>query len=182
MNLFCLLKSSITICYLLMHLTVEITLLNISLSVVCLWTFAVYRASTGPEQGSISTKGKICFHYRVPRWWKQNFPCEKYYTVNLDKIFFDFVHFHDVKMIIQFDLIDWSLIGSQGSREIMNRMAIIPCPNTITTLNGGWYALFTTNPFENSTTRIAIIKKAIFYGYSVVLVKIVWKISPLAHC
>ena len=40
-------------------------------------------------------------------------------------------------------------------------------------VNGGWYALFTTNPFENSTTRIAIIKKAIFYGYSVVLVKIV---------
>ena len=39
-----------------------------------------YRARTGFSLCSISTQGKTCFHYRVPRWWKQVFPCEKNYT------------------------------------------------------------------------------------------------------
>ena len=39
-----------------------------------------YRARTGFSLCSFSTQGKTCFHYRVPRWWKQDFPCEKNYT------------------------------------------------------------------------------------------------------
>ena len=39
--MFCLLIAHFTISYFLIHLTVEITLLNISLSVICLQTFAV---------------------------------------------------------------------------------------------------------------------------------------------
>ena len=39
-----------------------------------------YRARTGFSLCSISTQGKSCFHCRVPSWWKQVFPCWKYYT------------------------------------------------------------------------------------------------------
>ena len=39
-----------------------------------------YRARTGFSLCSISTQGKTCFHCRVPSWWKQVFPCWKYYT------------------------------------------------------------------------------------------------------
>ena len=39
-----------------------------------------YRARTRFSLCSISTQGKTCFHCRVPSWWKQVFPCEKYYT------------------------------------------------------------------------------------------------------
>ena len=42
-----------------------------------------YRASTGPEQGFpcavFPHREKPVFN-SVPRWWKQVFPCEKYYT------------------------------------------------------------------------------------------------------
>ena len=39
-----------------------------------------YRARTGFSLCTFPTQGKTCFHYRVPRWWKQVFPCEKKYT------------------------------------------------------------------------------------------------------
>ena len=39
-----------------------------------------YRARTGFSLCSFHTQGKTCFHFRVPRWWKQAFPCEKNYT------------------------------------------------------------------------------------------------------
>ena len=50
-----------------------------------IWIRALhYRASTGPEQGFpcvvFPRLGKTCFHCRVPSWWKQVFPCWKYYT------------------------------------------------------------------------------------------------------
>ena len=49
------------------------------------YTAIPYRASTGPARTGFSlctfpTQGKTCFHYRVPRWWKQVFPWWKYYT------------------------------------------------------------------------------------------------------
>ena len=39
-----------------------------------------YRARTGFSLCTFPTQGKPWFHYRVPRWWKQVFPCEKKYT------------------------------------------------------------------------------------------------------
>ena len=45
------------------------------------------QSRTGPVQGKnrvfpvyFSHTGKTCFHYRVPRWWQQVFPCWEKYT------------------------------------------------------------------------------------------------------
>ena len=39
-----------------------------------------YRARTGFSLCTFPTQGKTCLHYRVPRWWKQVFPCWEKYT------------------------------------------------------------------------------------------------------
>ena len=38
------------------------------------------QSRTGISLCSISTQRKTCFHYRIPRWWKQLFTWWKYYT------------------------------------------------------------------------------------------------------
>ena len=39
-----------------------------------------YRARTGFSLCTFPTQGKTCFHYRVPRWLEQVFPCWEKYT------------------------------------------------------------------------------------------------------
>ena len=41
-----------------------------------------YRARTGISLRNFPTQGKPTFHYRVPRWLKQVFPCWEKYTGN----------------------------------------------------------------------------------------------------